>query len=176
MRPILKPQFTSWVTNFLKLGFPHDKITHRADNVNPPNRQTSLAEVKDNLDFGRAIIIHPRKTDQDENGEGPVQVFDGPQYKDNLEQMQKTVKSIFNGRQRKVNHIEFLPNFLYVPDRQGEEFETSHKGRTIFEYDPNYNGRKTGMLLIEDGGEKGNDGIGPGGPFYFDFGAAEAST
>lgn len=174
---ILKPQYASWVTNFLKLGFPHEKITRRPkDKKDPPTEQTSLAGVKADLDYGQAIIIHPRKTDQDATGSGPVEIFEGPQFPDNLEQMQKTVKFIFNGRKKKVNYIDFLPNFLYVPDRQGHEFENSYRGRTIFEYDPDYEGRKTGMLLIEDGGVKGPNGIGPGGPFYYDFGPAETST
>jgi hypothetical protein len=173
-RRILNPQYNSWVTNFLKLGFPHDKINRLAAEreLAEPEHQVSLASVKGDLEYGNAIIIHPRKTDQDATGSGPVQILDGPQYGTNLEKMEDTVRSIFKGRAREQK-INFYPNFLYVPDRTHSLIRNTFRGRTLFEYDPNYNGRKTGMLLIEDGGPKpAGGGVGPGGPFYFDFGPA----
>lgn len=59
-----------------------------------------------------------------------------------------------------------------MPEWTDEEMKEKVTGQALFEYSPNNNGRKIGRLIMEDGGVRPQDGLGPGGPFEFDFGLA----
>lgn len=70
--------------------------------------------------------------------------------------------------------VKIMPDYLYKPEWTDEEMKEKVTGRALFEYSPNNNGRKIGRPIMEDGGVRPQDGLGPGpgGPFEFDFGLA----
>lgn len=67
-----------------------------------------------------------------------------------------------------------MPDYLYELNWKDDEIKEKATGRVLFEYSPNLDGRKTGRLIMEDGGVRPQEGLGPGpvGPFEFDFGPA----
>ena len=163
----MRVDFKGWVEEMLAVGFPNDSIKRRAPETDRPHDTAQqprlLPDDMPQLRQGVVHIAHPRAT-REVNGE--LRHTNRPHFPSKLTSFKSKVKAILG------DAATFMPDFLYT--RNSPNDAPSARGRAIFEYDPNFNNRRMGMLLFEDGGEKANAGdTGPGGPFYFDFGPAQ---
>ncbi|KAF2737495.1 hypothetical protein EJ04DRAFT_119173 [Polyplosphaeria fusca] len=184
---IMNAQSGSYIYDFMRKGFPPAGMRRRIDSSHAdydetyanPTPQDSITQHADNLKGAFALFMHPQTTIETPPDSNKYVLGDGPQYDKTLEKAHGVMQEIMK---KKDSNFEIQKDYLYRPDREHKRYETTQSGRSIFEYQPNFEGRKTGMLLYEDGGEQGKknkDGTyepGPGGPFWFDFGPAEEDT
>lgn len=179
---IMNAQSGAYIYDFLRKGFPHTPMRRRTpeNKRDPrwanPTPQDSLTQHANDLKGAFAVIMHPQTTTEEPEGSGRYTLGEGPQHGKTLTKMHDVCQDIMS---KAGSNLELQQDYLYRPDRERTRYANTASGRSIFEYQPNFNGRKTGMLLYEDGGEQGQrkaDGTfdpGPGGPFFFDFGPAE---
>lgn len=132
---------------------------------------------------GFAIIMHPEEYNlQVTNGVENYVVNPGqPQHPRGLQTLRDSMNEAMQTNHQ--SQVQWQPEYLYLPAREDERRTRAWQtpsGRSLFEYDPNFqlNGQtvRMGMLLLEDGGTKpgGPDANGlyppgPGGPFFFQF-------
>ena len=175
----------AYIENFILSGFPQP-LKEWA----PPHersRTTAFQEGRNNhgaqLRNGYAIIMHPEAYNPESiNGVETYVVNPGePQHPTGLRRFRAAVDQAMQTSHH--SQVNWLPDYLYLPAREDEDRTrslTTPSGRTLFEFDPNFqlNGQtvRMGMLLIEDGGVQpdgvdahGNRLPGPGGPFFFQF-------
>ncbi|KAF2681390.1 hypothetical protein K458DRAFT_80047 [Lentithecium fluviatile CBS 122367] len=186
----------AYIKDFIREGFPpptagFPRWVPPDERYHPTRFYEGLNNHGAHLKGGIAIVMHPKVYERgddlppEKEGEPPIEQYvegEGPQHPDNLNLLRKTVDGVM-----KKNHkstVNWWEDYLYLPARETPDYERAYStasGRSVFEYDPDFdlgNGKKTkmGMLLLEDGGPRGQqneDGTyepGPGGPFCFDFG------
>ena len=140
-------------------------VTDSTDNI---PHQDGIKEHLTDLQAAKTWIMHPKRTRH--RADGTYISENRPHYTSKLPKLKLRLKDL-------DNTAKIMPDYLYEPepDPVHEPNTNKVKGRALFEYSPNFCGRKTGRLVMEDGGVQPQDGLepGPGGPFEFDFGPAE---